>query len=102
MAKTIEYLTGARGDFDESFNWYAQRSVGAAIGFASSIDEAIDRVTEDPHRFPFTSGGCQYCSLNRYPFRIVFRDEPNRLIVVAIAHAKRRPGYWRNRTLAEP
>ncbi len=31
----------------------------------------------------------------RYPFRIVFRDEPDRLIVIAIAHAKRRPSNQR-------
>lgn len=97
MAKPIEYLGGARADFDESFDWYAKRSVGAAIGFASAADEAIDRIVADPGRFPFTFGGCRYCSVNRYPFRIVFRDEPNRLVVVAIAHAKRRPGYWHGR-----
>ena len=102
MAKAIEYLSGARVDFDESFDWYAERSVGAAIGFASSVDEAIERVTADPRRFPSTHGGCQYCSLNRYPFRIVFRDDPDRLIVIAIAHAKRRPGYWRSRTRLKP
>jgi len=98
MAKTIEYLSEARVDFDESFDWYAQRSVGAAIGFVSAVDEVIDQVTADPQRFPFTHGGCQYCLLNRYPFRVVFRDEPDQLVIVAIAHAKRRPGYWHSRS----
>jgi plasmid stabilization system protein ParE len=97
MARTVEFLDGARLDFDDSFAWYAERSVGAAIGFASAVDEAIDKVTAEPSRFPSTHGGCRYCSLNRYPFRIVFRDEPDRLVVVALAHAKRSPGYWRGR-----
>ena len=98
MAKTVEYHSSARADFDESFDWYAQRSVGAAIGFVAAVDEAIDKIAADAGRFPSTHGGCQYCSLNRYPFRLVFRDEPERLIVVAVAHAKRRPGYWHGRT----
>lgn len=98
MGKPIEYLDGARADFDESFDWYAKRSVGAAIGFAAAVDEAIDKIAADPRRFATTFGGCRYCSVKRYPFRVVFRDEPNRLVVVAIAHAKRRPGYWRGRT----
>ena len=97
MAKPIEYLSGARIDFDESFDWYAERSVGAAIGFASAVDEALDNILNDSGRFPLTHGGCDYCGLKRYPFRIVFRDEPDRLVVVAIAHAKRRPGYWHGR-----
>jgi plasmid stabilization system protein ParE len=98
MAKAIEYLTGARDDFDESFDWYRARSVGAAIGFAAAVEEAMDKIIADPGRFPSTHGGCHYCTLKRYPFRLVFRDETDRLVVVAVAHAKRRPGYWRGRT----
>ena len=97
MAKAIEYLRGARIDFDQSFDWYAERSVGAAIGFASTVDDALENIIIDPSRFPSTHGGCASCALERYPFRIVFRNEPDRLVVVAIAHAKRRPGFWHGR-----
>jgi plasmid stabilization system protein ParE len=48
MAKPIEYLRDARVDFDESFDWYAARSVGAAIGFASAVDDAMDTILDDP------------------------------------------------------
>ena len=98
MAKAIEYLAGARADFDESFDWYRVRSVGAAIGFASAVEEAMDKIVADPGRFPSTHGGCRYCTLKHYPFRLVFRDETDRLLVVAIAHAKRCAGYWRGCT----
>ena len=97
MAKAIEYLAGARADFDESFDWYGERSVGAAIGFASAVEEALDLILADAGRFPSTHAGCRFCALKRYPFRLVFRDETDRLVVIAIAHAKRRPGYWRGR-----
>jgi len=102
MAKPIEYLQGARADFDESFNWYAERSAGAAIGFASAVDDALELIVTDPNRFPSIHGGCAYCALKRYPYRVVFRDEPGRIVVVAIAHAKRRPGYWRARQERKP
>ena len=36
MAQAIEYLADARVDFDDSFDWYAERSAGAAIGFAAA------------------------------------------------------------------
>ena len=97
MAKPIEYHADARVDFDDSFNWYAERSVGAAIGFASAVDEAIAKIVADPGRFPSTFGGCHYCSLNRFPFRVVFREETTRTVVIVVAHAKRRPGYWHSR-----
>ena len=37
------------------------------------------------------------CPVKRFPFRIVFRVVENRILVVAVAHAKRRPGYWKDR-----
>ena len=47
MAKPIEYLSGARIDFDESFDWYAERSIGSAIGFALAVDGALDNILDD-------------------------------------------------------
>jgi toxin ParE1/3/4 len=98
MAKPVEYHEDARLDFDESVDYYRQRSTGAALGFTAAVDEAIDQILANPGRFPAIHGGCRYCALKGYPFRIIFRDEPNRLVIVAIAHAKRRPDYWRGRT----
>jgi plasmid stabilization system protein ParE len=98
MPKAVEYLAGARNDFDASFDWYAERDAGAAIGFALAVDDALETILADLERFPSTHGGCRYCLLKRYPFRIVFRGETERLVVIAVAHAKREPGYWHERT----
>jgi plasmid stabilization system protein ParE len=98
MPKPVEFLEGAREDFDESFDYYRARSAGAAIGFTAAVDEAIDHILANPGRFPFAYGGCRYVALHRYPFRIVFRDETARVVIVAVAHAKRRPDYWHGRT----
>jgi plasmid stabilization system protein ParE len=97
MPKTVDYHDGARVDFDQSFDWYNERSRKAAIGFALAVDAMIEQIAADPGRFPLTRGGCRYCSLKRYPLRIVFREEVDRIVVVAVAHAKRRPSYWYRR-----
>jgi plasmid stabilization system protein ParE len=97
MARTLEFHAGARRDFDQSFDWYARRSTRAATGFATAIDDAVAEIVENPERFPGTRAGCRYCSLKRYPFRIVFRHTHHRVVIVAVAHAKRRPGYWSKR-----
>jgi plasmid stabilization system protein ParE len=98
MARTVEFVDGARLDFDEAFEWYAQRSLEAAVGFAISVDDAIEKIREHAARFPIIEAGFRYCPLRRYPFRIVFREDPDRLVLLAIAHYRRDPGYWRNRT----
>jgi len=36
-------------------------------------------------------------TLPRFPYAVVYRDQPERIEIVAVAHAARRPGYWQNR-----
>ena len=94
----IDYLSGARRDFDESFDWYAERSTQAAVRFAAAVDAALDKIAASPTQFASPDGIHRECPVKKFPFRIVYRLVDNRVLVVAIAHAKRRPGYWRNRT----
>jgi plasmid stabilization system protein ParE len=98
MALRLELREGAKDDFNESFDWYAERSQSAAIEFATALEDAFDQILATPDRFPQTKRGCRYFPLTRYPFRVVYRQEADCLVVVAIAHAKRRPGYWHRRT----
>jgi plasmid stabilization system protein ParE len=93
----VDYLPGAWRDFDESFDWYAERSALAAVRFADAVDAALAKVCANPTHFRSNDGVHRECSLKKFPFRIVYRLIEDRVLVVAIAHAKRRPGFWRNR-----
>jgi plasmid stabilization system protein ParE len=95
--KPVDYLPGARRDYDESFDWYAERSPIAAERFSNAVDATLQRIAANPEWFAFIDARHQECLVQRFPFRIVFRDEPTRILVVAVAHAKRRPDYWKNR-----
>ena len=97
MASNVKIDSAARQEFDNAFDWYAKRSTGAAIGFAAEIDAAIEKIRADPQRFPKTFAGCQRCSVERYPYCLVFYQNGAEIVIVAFAHSKRRPGYWRDR-----
>jgi plasmid stabilization system protein ParE len=97
MATSVEFDAAARAEFDEAFNWYAERSPGAALGFATEVDVAIESIAADPDRFQRTYAKCQLYRLKRYPYCVVYYRVGFALRVVAIAHAKRRPGYWLDR-----
>jgi plasmid stabilization system protein ParE len=96
--KPVDILPGARRDFDESFDWYAERSPQAAERFASAVDIALAEISADPERHATIDERHRQCALSHFPFRIVYRDETRRVVVVAIAHGRRRPGYWKGRT----
>lgn len=90
----ISYLPRARVDFDESFDWYASRSQLAAERFASAVDAALMRIARDFSTLAYVDRVHQECPVKRFPFRIIFRNVERQLLVVAIAHGKRRPRYW--------
>ena len=79
--------------------WYAERSSVAADAFMAELDQAIDKICEGPERWgPYLHGTRRYL-LKRFPYLVVYRERPRELQVIAVAHAKRRPGYWRHRVM---
>lgn len=94
----INYLPGARRDFDESFDWYADRSPIAAERFANAVDAAMLRIADNSRMLVHVDRVHQECPVRRFPLRVIFRYLEDQISIVAIAHAKRRPNYWRSRT----
>ena len=58
MARSVNFDVAAQAEFDNTFDWYAMRSLGAAIGFASEVDAAVELIAADPERFPGSYAGC--------------------------------------------
>ena len=67
--------------------------------FAGAVDESLSAIAAQPERFAVIDDLHRACPVGRFPFRIVYRVVANRIVVVAMAHAKRRPGYWKGRKL---
>jgi plasmid stabilization system protein ParE len=80
--------------------WYAERSPVAASAFMAELDLAVDRISGSPDRWATYLHGTRRYLLNRFPYFVVYRVTGNKLQVVAVAHGRKRPGYWRHR-LAE-
>lgn len=95
--KAIEFHPGARADYDESLDWYATRAASAARKFAEAVDKSLRHIQRNPEQFHAVDALHRECTLRRFPFRIIFRVTNDQIVVVAVAHAKRRPRYWRDR-----
>jgi plasmid stabilization system protein ParE len=77
--------------------WYRERSGLSADAFLAELDRAVDRIAENPERYPHYVRGTRRYFLQRFPFYLVYREVAEKLQIVAIAHGKRRPGYWEKR-----
>ena len=77
--------------------WYELRSADAADAFMAELDRAIELIEQGPRQWPPYLGETRRYLLQRFPFFVVYRETANRVEVVAVAHGRRRPGYWRGR-----
>ena len=77
--------------------WYAQRNARAALRFLNELDSAIEEVAQHPDRWPTHLHGTRHYRLHRFPYSLVYRVRDERVEIVACEHARRRPGYWRDR-----
>lgn len=77
--------------------WYLARSARAALNFMKELDAAVDQVAQFPHRWPSHLHGTRRYRFRRFPFSLVYEILPERIRIIACQHARRRPGYWRDR-----
>ncbi|MGB2622823.1 MAG: type II toxin-antitoxin system RelE/ParE family toxin [Candidatus Acidiferrum sp.] len=98
MAKReVEFHEEASREYEAAFKWYLERSEQAAARFASEINRAIDLIAKSPERWPAGGHGTRRFLLERFPFLIIYRELPSVIQVLAVAHGRRRPGYWKER-----
>ena len=96
-SKPYRFHPAAWEEFEAADDWYAERSPDASLGFLSAIADALDNIRSAPRRWPPYLFRTRRFVLQRFPFSVIYLDDPDMVRIVAVAHAKRKPGYWRRR-----
>ena len=93
----LSFLPGAKIEVDTAKDWYFSRSAAAASDFADEMERAVELILDGPDRWPNHLHGTRRFLLRRFPFLVVYRVLGDSVLVVAVAHAARKPGYWKRR-----
>ena len=88
---------GAELDVAESVAFYAEEQPGVELRFTSELRRTYDRIVRGPDLFPIEFGKVRRCRMGRFPFRIFYVNRGEIVFVLAVAHAKRQPNYWKSR-----
>lgn len=94
---------GATADLDAAGDWYELQLPGLGADLVDEVSHALDVIAERPMAWPLWPGvgeaaGVRRYLLARFPFAVGYVVEADRITVLAIAHLRRRPGYWRRRS----
>jgi toxin ParE1/3/4 len=100
--KRVRYHARARADYDQAASWYESRVTGLGDDFADAVERAEAMVAERPEAWPKWPTGAagldvRRCLLHGFPYGLVYMIHDDEVIVLAVAHQRRRPDYWRER-----
>ena len=100
--KPIRVEPEAKDELAAAAAWYQSRRPGLGHEFIVEVDAVFAAIARNPSRFPSypivdIRFGVRRAIAGRFPYGIAFIDLVSAIRVVAIAHERRRPGYWADR-----
>lgn len=87
----------AREELLAAIDYYSDAEPGLGMAFYTEVESAMALIESYPNLWPEIGGGVRRCLVHRFPFAILYSKESDCIFIYAIMHAKREPGYWRNR-----
>jgi plasmid stabilization system protein ParE len=96
--KPVVFDSEAKDEFDAAASYYEGQQAGLGDAFVAAVEEATQRIAQLPQAFAIHGpSGLRKCVLRRFPYTLFFLEQEDRIWIAAVAHQRRRPGYWSHR-----
>lgn len=93
----VRLLDVAQKELDDAIEYYNVESPGLGDQFLIEVLAGFDRIKQFPHAWhPYTEN-TRRCQTRRFPYGITYQILESEVLIIAVAHMHRRPGYWRDR-----
>jgi plasmid stabilization system protein ParE len=93
----VSFHQEAQEEMIGAAQWYERQQPGVGQEFLDEIDSAIERISDSPEAFGFFHGRIQYLRVHRFPYAILFYRNVDAILIIAVMHLHRKPGYWEER-----
>lgn len=100
MTPLVYSLPAASEELAAAVRWYEERRPGLGVQFFGAVTAAITVITAHPEvgePVPAVAKARRY-RIQGYPYYVVYRPRANAIVIVAFAHTRRRPGFWKQRS----
>ncbi|MEP7211877.1 MAG: type II toxin-antitoxin system RelE/ParE family toxin [Acidobacteriota bacterium] len=87
----------ARVEFIEAIAYYETCRAGLGIRFSREVHSTIERITRRPSAWPKNSKYTRRCLTTRFPFGVIYEIRKDDVLIIAVTHLNRKPGYWVDR-----
>ena len=94
----IRFLSEATVEYEVAINFYRESRTGIDVDFQDHFERALQIIKDHPQSgSPRRNSNKRLMFVGKYPYQIVYRIDGETILIIAIAHTSRRPGYWRKR-----
>jgi len=97
MTRELFFRRIADAEFAESARWYEDQREGLGFEFIDHVQQTLDRIAEDPLRYPIILRDIREAVLSKFPFAIFYRIKQDRVVIISIFHCSRDPSAWQSR-----
>jgi plasmid stabilization system protein ParE len=97
MNPIVSFHEAAEYELNEAADFYDLASSELGKLFIDEIQRTIGRITEFPEAAPLVRGRVRKKPVANFPYSVIYSVRPNEIRILAVAHQKRRPFYWRSR-----
>ena len=90
----------ALAEYQDAAQYYVERDPALAGRFIVAVEDAIRRIVEAPQRWQVLDEDVRRCLTRVFPYGVLFTVETDFILIVAVMHTSREPGYWKQRVAA--
>ena len=95
--KSVRFVAAARREFIAELAYYREVDPAMAVRFNHAVEETIIRACSFPTMGSPGGAGTRRVFVRDFPFAVIYRIDEDGIVIFALAHHARRPGYWRTR-----
>ena len=93
----IVFLTPAAEEMLEASLYYERQAPGLGRAFLAEVRRAVQGILQNPRVGQIIQQPIRRRLIHEFPFGILYRVDPHEIVIIAVSHLRRRPGYWADR-----
>lgn len=93
----VLFATEVWSEVDTARDYYENEVEGLGKAFVHAVRGSIEEIKSNPTASRIIQGSYRRFLTPRFPFGIIYQVSQDTLYVVAVAHLRKRPNYWKNR-----
>lgn len=97
MNHILEITKEAKLDIEEAWLWYEEIRTGLGEDFLLSLEATLNQLKRQPLLYEIKYKEVRVCLLKRFPYKVIYFLDNDKIIVLAVFHGHRNPETWKDR-----